>query len=152
MVIVGTPPQASEHYPPPPVSRGCTQSFHRAFLAGPAGAGFSAGINRGQVAAEALARVFAQTPDGRPSAECGMEPDRVVGSHEMPGIPPALVESGCDGGGFVELLAPGALAPLDAAILFDPPWLDDRHGHVALLEEFFENAAEPGAVVGLAPG
>ena len=47
-----------------------------------------------------------------------MTPDMVVVSHEAPGILPVLVESGCDGGGFVDLLALGALAPLDVAILF----------------------------------
>ena len=47
-----------------------------------------------------------------------MERDSVVVNHEAPGIPPVFVEGGRDGGGFVELPAPGALAPLDAAILF----------------------------------
>ena len=56
-----------------------------------------------------------------------------------------------DGGGFVELLVPGALAPLDVAILFGAAWLNDLHGHAALLEEFLECATELGAVVGLAP-
>ena len=41
----------------------------------------------------------------------------VVVNHEAPDIPPILVEGGYDGGGFVELLAPGALALLDVAIL-----------------------------------
>ena len=80
-----------------------------------------------------------------------MGPDRVVVNHEVPGIPPVLVEGGCDGGGFVELLAPGALAPLDAAILFGTAWLDDLHGHAALLEKFLEGTAELGAVAGLPP-
>ena len=47
-----------------------------------------------------------------------MGPDRVVVNHEAPGIQPVLVKGGCDGEGFVELLAPGASAPLDVAILF----------------------------------
>ncbi len=60
MVIVGTPPQASEHYPPPPPeSRGCTQSFHLAFPGGPADGGFPASTDGGQVATEALSWVFA---------------------------------------------------------------------------------------------
>ena len=67
------------------------------------------------------------------------------------GIPPVLVEGGCDGGGFVELLASGAPAPPDPAILFGTAWLDDLHGHAALLDEFLEGAAEFGAVVGLPP-
>ena len=47
-----------------------------------------------------------------------MGPDMVVVSHEVPGIPPVLTGGGHDGGGFVELLAPGGLVPLDPAILF----------------------------------
>ena len=35
--------------------------------------------------------VFATIPDGRPSVKCGMGPDMVVVSHEVPGIPPVLV-------------------------------------------------------------
>ena len=50
--------------------------------------------------------VFAQIPDGRSSTWCGMGPDMVVGNREAPGIPPVLVKDGCDGGGFIELLAP----------------------------------------------
>ncbi len=76
----------------------------------------------------------------------------VVVHRDAPGIPPLFVEGGCDGGGFVELLAPGAPAPPDIAILFGTVWLDGLHGHAALLEEFLEDAAEPGAVVGLPPG
>ena len=72
----------------------------------------------------------------------------VVINHEAPGTLSVLVEGGCDGGDFVEVLAPSALAPLDAAIL-GTAWLDDLHDHVALLEEFLEGAAELGAVVGL---
>ena len=53
---------------------------------------------------------------------------------------------------FVELLAPGALAPLDVAILlFGTAWLDDLHGNVEFLEKFLEDTAELGTVVGLAP-
>ena len=64
-----------------------------------------------------------------------MGPDMVVVNHgDAPGIPPVLVEGGCDGGGFVELLASGALAPPAPAILFGTAWLDDLHGHTALLE------------------
>ena len=51
----------------------------------------------------------------------------------------------------MEFLAPGALAPPDAAILFGTAWLDDLHGHAALLDEFLEGAAELGAGVGLGP-
>ena len=51
----------------------------------------------------------------------------------------------------MELPAPGAPAPPDIAILFGTAWLDDLHGHAALPEEFLEDAAEPEAVVGLAP-
>ena len=47
-----------------------------------------------------------------------MGPDLVVGNREVPGIAPVPVEVGCDGEGFVELLASDALAPLDVAILF----------------------------------
>ena len=75
----------------------------------------------------------------------------LVVNRDAPGIPPVLVEGGCDRGGFVELLASGAPAPPGVAILFGTAWLDDLHGHAALLEEFLEDAAEPGAVVGLAP-
>ena len=75
----------------------------------------------------------------------------VVVNHEAPGILPVLVEGGCDGGGFVEFLASGALAPLDAAILFGTAWLDDLHGNATLLKRFLEDAAELGAVVGLPP-
>ena len=75
----------------------------------------------------------------------------VVVNHEAPGITLVLVEGGCDGGGFVELLAPSALAPLDATILFRAAWLDDLHGNASLLEELLENATELGATVGLAP-
>ena len=113
---------------------------------------FSAGIGGGQVATEAPSGVFGEIPDGRPSARCGMGPDMVVGNHEAPGIPPVLIESGCDGGGFVELPALGALAPPDAAILFGTAGLDALHGNVALLEKFLEDATELGAVVGLDPG
>ena len=60
-----------------------------------------------------------------------MGSDRVVVNHKAPGIPPVLVEGGCDGGGFVELLAPGALAPHDSTILFGAAWLDDLPGAVA---------------------
>ena len=81
-----------------------------------------------------------------------MKPDMVVVNHEAPGLLPALVEDGCNGGGFVELLALGPLAPLDAAILFGTAWRDDLHGHAALLEKFLEDAVEFGTVVGLAPG
>ena len=81
-----------------------------------------------------------------------MGPDMVRVNHEAPGIPPVLVEGGCDGGGFIELLAPGALALPDAAILFGTAWLGDLHGHAALPEEFLEDAAELGAIVGRAPG
>ena len=144
MVIVGTPPQASEHYPPPPprvkglyaiISSGipwrpCRRWFSRQYR-------WRSGCNGGSLLGVRV------DPRWASSAKVRHGPDRVVGNHEMPGIPPALVESGCDGGGFVELLAPGALAPLDAAILFDLPWLDDRHGHVALLEEFFETLRNP---------
>ena len=43
-----------------PYSRGgCTQSLHLAFLAGLAGGSFPAGIGGGQVATEALSRMFA---------------------------------------------------------------------------------------------
>ena len=72
-------------------------------------------------------------------------------NHEAPDIPPLLVESSCNRGGFVELLAPGALASPDAAILFGTAWRDDLHGHAALLEEFLEGTAELGAAVGLDP-
>ena len=83
-------------------------------------------------------------------AKCGMGArNMVVVSREVPGILPVLVEGDCDGGGFVELLAPGALAPLDVAILFGAAWLDALHGHTMLLEEFLEGTAELGAVVGL---
>ena len=75
----------------------------------------------------------------------------VVVNHEAPGILPVLVEGGCDRGGFVELLALSALAPPDTAILFGAAWLDDLHGNAALLEKFFGDAAELGAVGGLAP-
>ena len=75
----------------------------------------------------------------------------VVVNHEAPGILPVLVEGGCDEGGFVELLAPGALAPPNAAILFGTAWRDDLHGNAALLEKFFEGVAVLGAVVGMAP-
>ena len=74
----------------------------------------------------------------------------VVVNHEAPGIPPVLVVGGCDGRSFVEPLAPSALEPLDAAILFGTAWRDDLHGNAALLEEFLEGAAELGAVIGLA--
>ena len=74
----------------------------------------------------------------------------VMVNHEAPGIPPVLVEGGYDGRGFVEVLAPSALAPLDAAIL-GTAGLDDLHGHAALLEEFLEGAAELGSVIGLNP-
>ena len=80
-----------------------------------------------------------------------MGPDMVVVNREVPGIAPVLVGGGRDGGGFVELLVPGALAPLDATILFGTAWLDDLHGNGALLEKFLEGTAELGAVVGLAP-
>ena len=74
----------------------------------------------------------------------------VVVNHEGPGILPVLIEGGCDRRGFIELLAPGALAPLDAAILFGTAWLDDLHGNATLLEKLLEDTAELGAVVGLA--
>ena len=80
-----------------------------------------------------------------------MGPDMVVVSHEAPGTAPVLVEGGCDGGGFVELLALGALVPFDAATLFGPAWLDDPYGNAAFLEEFLEDTAALGAGVGLAP-
>ena len=64
------------------------------------------------------------------------------GTADAPGIAPVLVEGGCDRGGFVELLASGAPAPPDAAILFGTAGLDDLHGHVMLLEEFLEGATE----------
>ena len=73
----------------------------------------------------------------------------VVVSHEAPDIPPVPVEGGCDGGGFAELPAPDARAPLDAAILFGTAWWDDRDGNAAFPEKFLEDAAELGAVVGL---
>ena len=79
-----------------------------------------------------------------------MGPGMVVVNREVPGIPPVLVEGGCDGGGFVELLAPGVLAPPDAAILFGTAWLDDLYGHASLLEGFLEGVAELGAGVGRA--
>ena len=65
-----------------------------------------------------------------------MGPDMVLVNREAPSIPPVLVKGGCDGGGFVELLAPGALAPLDAVILFGTAWRDDLYGHAALLDKF----------------
>ena len=65
-----------------------------------------------------------------------MGTDMVMVNHGAPGIPPVLVEGGYDGGGFVELLALGALASPDAAILFGTAWRDDLHGHVALLGGF----------------
>ena len=80
-----------------------------------------------------------------------MGPDMVVVNHEAPSIAPVLVEGGCDRGGFIELLAPGALASLDATILFGTAWLGDLHGNATLLEKFLEDAAELGAVVGLDP-
>ena len=79
-----------------------------------------------------------------------MGPDMVVVNHEVPIIAPALVEGDCDEGGFIELLAPGALAPLDAAILFGTAWRGGLHGHAALRKEFLECATELGTVVGLA--
>ena len=83
-----------------------------------------------------------------------MGPDMVVVNHEALGIPPVLAEGGCDGGGFVELLAPGSLAPPDAAILFGTAWLDDLHGHAVLLEKFLEIGAltpEPRGMQNLHP-
>ena len=90
-------------------------------------------------------------PDGHHSAKCDMGPDMVVVNHEAPGIPPVLVEDGCDREDFVELLAPDALTPLDVAILFGTAWLDDLHGNAALLEKFLEDTAELSTVVGLNP-
>ena len=46
------------------LSTRCTQSLHRAFLTGPAGVGFSAGIGGGQVATEALSRGGDRYPMG----------------------------------------------------------------------------------------
>ena len=80
-----------------------------------------------------------------------MTPDMVVVNHEAPGLLPVLVEDGCDGGGFVELFPPSALAQLNAAILLGAAWLDDRYGKAAPLEKFIEDAAEFGIVAGLAP-
>ena len=39
---------------------------------------------------------------------------------------------------FSELLALGALAPLNVVILFRTEWLDDLHGNAALLGEFLD--------------
>ena len=86
-----------------------------------------------------------------------MGPDMVVVNHEAPSLPPVLVDTGYDGGGFVEYFVPNALTSLDVtildtAILFGTAWLDDLHGNAALLEEFSAGTAELRAVVGLAPG
>ena len=127
------------------------QSGDFAFLAGPVGVGFPAGAGGGPVATEALSRVSGSTPDGRPSARGGMGPDVVAGSHETSAILPVAVEGGCEREGFIEFLAPGARAPLDAAILSGTAWLDALHGHAPLRKQLPEGTAELGAAVGLAP-
>ena len=67
------------------------------------------------------------------------------------GHPACSCRGGCGREGFVELLAPSAWAPFDAAILSGTAWLDALHGHALLRKQILEGTAELGAAVGLAP-